>query len=186
MDVHSLQWLILPLEKKAYPLGALLQKIAFLKKSFFSLSAQAKKNCDACQRYGLIQRKPASEKLWELIRMLTMKLTCEGETQNEASSFQGPGSNETYSRHAVPLPWKDDYQIVRHGRSCACPFAEVHVLSFRQATINEPSLSLSSIANLSGISRIARNGRCSTSNEVERKRKGSEGSTLPWVCVERG
>ncbi|GAA0185298.1 hypothetical protein LIER_32586 [Lithospermum erythrorhizon] len=85
-------------------------------------------------------------------------------------------------RHAVPLPWKDDYQIVRHGRSCACPFAEVPVLSFRQATINEPSLSLSPIANLAGVSRIARSGRCSTSSEVERQRKGSEGSTLPWDC----
>lgn len=84
-----------------------------------------------------------------------------------------PAPKKYTNKNAVP--WKYDYQIVRHGTSSASPFAEVPVQSFRQATINEPSLS--PIANLAGVSGIARSGRCYTSEEVEKQRKGSEGST---------
>lgn len=92
-----------------------------------------------------------------------------------------PAPFQYTNTHAVP--W---YQIVRHGTSSATPEAEVPVQSFRQATINEPSLS--PIANLAGVSGIARSGRCYTSEEVERQRKGSEGSTpgeSPGLRIER-
>lgn len=85
-----------------------------------------------------------------------------------------PAPFQYTNTHAVP--WKYDSHIVTHGTSSATPEAEVPVQSFRQATINEPS-SLSPIANLVGVSRIARSGRCYISEEVERQRKGSEGST---------
>ncbi|KAJ1406739.1 hypothetical protein SESBI_24851 [Sesbania bispinosa] len=84
-----------------------------------------------------------------------------------------PAPFQYTNTHAVP--WKYDSHIVTHGTSSATPEAEVPVQSFRQATINEPSLS--PIANLAGVSGIARSGRCYTSSEVERQRKGSEGST---------
>ena len=84
-----------------------------------------------------------------------------------------PAPFQYTNTHAVP--WKSDSHIVTHGTSSATPEAEVPVQSFRQATINEPSLS--PIANLAGVSGIARSGRCYTSSEVERQRKGSEGST---------
>ncbi|KAF9586818.1 hypothetical protein IFM89_039964 [Coptis chinensis] len=82
------------------------------------------------------------------------------------------GSASTRSTYAT-IRFLLCLQGVTHGTSSATPEAEVPVQSFRQATINEPSLS--PIANLAGVSRIARSGRCYISEEVERKRKGSCG-----------